>query len=71
MLHVYVCVALLEAFSPELQKMEFQELVMFLQHLPTTGWSTKDVSELLSKVSGFDTTHQPRPYVNLVLTGPK
>jgi len=60
-LHVYVCVALLEAFSPELQKMEFQDLVMFLQHLPTTGWSTKEVSELLSKAYIYKTRFHRSP----------
>ena len=29
--------------------MEFQDLVIFLQHLPTTGWSDKEVGVLLSE----------------------
>lgn len=29
--------------------MEFQDLVIFLQHLPTTGWSDKEVSVLLAE----------------------
>ena len=32
-----------------MQGMEFQDLVLFLQHLPTTGWSEKEVSVLLSE----------------------
>jgi len=60
-LHVYVCVALLEYFSAELQKMEFQDLVMFLQHLPTTGWSQKEVSELLSKAYIYKTRFHRSP----------
>ena len=35
------------ADSAELMRMEFQELVMFLQHLPTTGWSDKEVITLI------------------------
>ena len=31
MLHVYVCAALLVRWSAELQALEFQDLVMFLQ----------------------------------------
>ena len=48
-LHVYVCASLLVRWSQQLQKMDFQELVMFLQDLPTSGWSTGDVAELLSQ----------------------
>ena len=29
--------------------MEFQDLVIFLQHLPTTGWSDKEVGVMLSE----------------------
>ena len=57
MLHVYTCVALLVRWSAELQKMEFQELVHFLQHLPTTGWSNKEVGELLSQAFVFKTLY--------------
>ena len=32
-----------------MQRMEFQDLVIFLQHLPTTGWSDKEVGVLLSE----------------------
>ena len=39
----------------ELQAMDFQELVMFLQHLPTSGWSSTDVSELLSQAFVYKT----------------
>jgi hypothetical protein len=31
------------------QRMEFQDLVIFLQRLPTTGWSDKEVGVLLSE----------------------
>jgi len=48
-LHVYTCAALMLKFSAELQRMEFQDLVIFLQRLPTTGWSDKEVGVLLSE----------------------
>jgi hypothetical protein len=48
-LHVYVCAALLLKWSDKLQQMQFQELVMFLQHLPTSSWQSKDLEELLSQ----------------------
>jgi len=56
-LHVYTCAALLVRWSAEVQKMEFQEMVHFLQHLPTTGWSNKEVGELLSQAFVFKTLY--------------
>ena len=52
-LHVYTCAALLKHSSSELLAMEFSELVTFIQHLPTTGWSTKEVELLLSQAYVF------------------
>jgi len=60
-LHVYMCAALLVRWSEELQKMEFQEMVIFLQHLPTSGWSDKDVGELLSQAFVFKTLYHRSP----------
>jgi hypothetical protein len=48
-LHVYVCAALLLKWSDKLQQMQFQELVMFLQHLPTSNWQASELEELLSQ----------------------
>eukprot|EP00189_Rhodosorus_marinus_P011220 CAMPEP_0184737536 /NCGR_PEP_ID=MMETSP0315-20130426/346_1 /TAXON_ID=101924 /ORGANISM="Rhodosorus marinus, Strain UTEX LB 2760" /LENGTH=453 /DNA_ID=CAMNT_0027204799 /DNA_START=79 /DNA_END=1440 /DNA_ORIENTATION=- len=47
--HVYVCAALLARFSDVLREMDFQELVMFLQNLPTKDWTRNDVEMLLSQ----------------------
>lgn len=47
--HVYVCAALLVSFSEKLQQMDFQELVMFLQNLPTEQWSEKNIDIILSQ----------------------
>lgn len=47
--HVYVCAALLVSFSDRLMEMEFQELVMFLQNLPTESWTEKNIDIILSQ----------------------
>lgn len=41
---VYVCSALLLKWSDKLKKLEFQDIIMFLQRLPTDEW--EDPSEL-------------------------
>ena len=53
--------ALLARFSPELQQMEFQDLVVYLQHLPTSGWTDKDVGELLSQAYVFKSLYHNAP----------
>jgi len=45
--HAYVCASFLLRWSGELKKMEFSELVMFLQHLPTDHWGVKDTAQLI------------------------
>lgn len=47
--HLYVCVAFLVKWSEKLLKMDFQEVMMFLQALPTRGWTEKDIELLLSE----------------------
>lgn len=47
--HVYVCAALLVWFSSDLQGMEFQDMVMFLQKLPTQDWTNKEIDIILSQ----------------------
>ena len=41
--------ALLSRARKELQKMEFQDMLTFLQALPTKRWKESDVTELLAK----------------------
>ena len=59
--HVYVCAAFLMSFATELKK-EFQDLVIYLQNLPTEKWTTKDIESLLSQAfiykSLFHDAHQ-------------
>jgi TBC1 domain family member 2 len=47
--HLYVCAAFLVKWSDQLLKMDFQEIMMFLQALPTKEWTEKDVELLLSE----------------------
>ena len=47
--HVYVCAAFLVKWSSKIQQMDFQEIMMFLQALPTKEWGEKDIELLLSE----------------------
>ncbi|OJJ43307.1 hypothetical protein ASPZODRAFT_154755 [Penicilliopsis zonata CBS 506.65] len=47
--HLYVCAAFLVKWSEQLVKMDFQEVMMFLQALPTKNWTEKDIELLLSE----------------------
>jgi hypothetical protein len=48
-LHVYVCCVLLTMYRVELLAMDFQELLSFLQHLPTGHWAVQEVDSLLAQ----------------------
>ncbi|KAJ3102179.1 GTPase-activating protein [Phlyctochytrium planicorne] len=47
--HLYVCAAFLVKWSEQLKKMEFQDIMIFLQSLPTSSWEEKDIELLLSE----------------------
>ncbi|TYZ59246.1 hypothetical protein PybrP1_007887 [[Pythium] brassicae (nom. inval.)] len=47
--HVYVCAAILMTFGEQLKALEFQDLVVFLQHLPTKDWAEDEIDPLLSR----------------------
>ena len=48
--HLYVCACLLLGFSEKLKQMtEFQDLIVFLQNLPTSQWTLEDIDILLAK----------------------
>ncbi|KIH88592.1 hypothetical protein SPBR_06684 [Sporothrix brasiliensis 5110] len=47
--HLYVCAAFLVKWSSKLCGMDFQEIMMFLQSLPTRDWTEKDIELLLSE----------------------
>ncbi|KAL4939647.1 hypothetical protein BDV06DRAFT_198421 [Aspergillus oleicola] len=47
--HLYVCAAFLVKWTDQLVRMDFQEIMMFLQALPTRDWTEKDIELLLSE----------------------
>ncbi|KAJ3028690.1 UNVERIFIED_CONTAM: GTPase-activating protein [Siphonaria sp. JEL0065] len=47
--HLYVCAAFLVKWSAELKKMEFQDIIQFLQSTPTSTWGDRDIELLLSE----------------------
>jgi hypothetical protein len=49
-LHLYVCCAFLKAFSKDVRaRQDFQELMLFLQHLPTSNWREADMELVLAE----------------------
>ncbi|KAB5591992.1 GTPase-activating protein gyp1 [Ceratobasidium theobromae] len=47
--HLYVCSAFLVKWSDKLKNMDFQGIIMFLQSLPTQGWTDYEIELLLSE----------------------
>lgn len=47
--HVYFCVEFLKTFRNQLLKMNFQEIFIFLQNLPTDDWGEDEVETILSQ----------------------
>ncbi|KAI3700363.1 hypothetical protein L2E82_44989 [Cichorium intybus] len=46
---IYIFASFLLTWSEELQKLDFQEMVMFLQHLPTQNWGHQELEMVLSR----------------------
>ncbi|XP_010258544.1 PREDICTED: TBC1 domain family member 22B-like isoform X2 [Nelumbo nucifera] len=46
---VYIFASFLLTWSDKLQKLDFQEMVMFLQHLPTQNWTYQELEMVLSR----------------------
>ena len=47
--HVYVCAAFLLKWKRELQLLDFQDLLVFLQSPPTSTWTDQDVELLVAE----------------------
>lgn len=64
-LHCYISVVLLTKWSPKLKKMQFHEIMLFLQNIPTKEWSEADINMVIAEayvyksMFEFDTTHKP------------
>ncbi|ELP84653.1 hypothetical protein EIN_173180 [Entamoeba invadens IP1] len=48
-LNLYCCVSLLTYFKSDLMKMDFSEMLQFLQHLPTENWGDEEIQALVSQ----------------------
>lgn len=59
--HVYVCACFLKTWSKQLQQLEFQEIMLFIQHLPTTNWTVSDIEILLSDAYLHKTLYHDAP----------
>nr|GMD85399.1 TBC1 domain family member 22B [Ipomoea batatas] len=46
---VYIAASFLLSWTEKLQQLEFQDMVMFLQHLPTHNWSDLELEMVLSR----------------------
>lgn len=47
--HVYVCAVFLIYWSPQLKQMDFQQLMLFMQKLPTSKWRAREIETLLAE----------------------
>jgi len=59
--HVYVCATFLAHWSQKLQQLEFQDIMLFLQHLPTPKWTYKEVDLLLSQAFLYKSLYHDAP----------
>lgn len=46
---VYACTSFLLTWTEQLQRLDFQEMVLFLQHLPTRRWTHRELEMVLSR----------------------
>ncbi|EFJ25625.1 hypothetical protein SELMODRAFT_232091 [Selaginella moellendorffii] len=46
---VYACASFLLTWTDQLQQLDFQEMVLFLQHLPTKRWTHQELEMVLSR----------------------
>lgn len=47
--HVYVCAVFLKEHEEKLLTMQFQDILMFLQELPTSTWGEEEIEPILSQ----------------------
>lgn len=59
--HVYVCATFLAHWSEKLLQLEFQDIMLFLQHLPTPKWTQKEVDLLLSQAFLYKSLYHDAP----------
>lgn len=59
--HVYVCAVLLKTFSAELLPLPYEDLMMFLQDLPTKDWTDEHMEPILSQAFILSTLFDDSP----------
>ena len=59
--HVYVCVVLLKKYRERLMEMEFQDVLTFLQDMPTSEWTDEVVEPILSEAFILSTLFDASP----------
>eukprot|EP00916_Digyalum_oweni_P004488 GHVL01007952.1.p1 GENE.GHVL01007952.1~~GHVL01007952.1.p1 ORF type:complete len:343 (+),score=50.08 GHVL01007952.1:64-1029(+) len=47
--HIYVCAVFLVYWSPQLQLMDFSQLMLFVQKFPTSKWTNLEIETLLAE----------------------
>ncbi|KAF7132503.1 hypothetical protein RHSIM_Rhsim09G0013500 [Rhododendron simsii] len=58
---VYIFASFLLTWSDKIQKLDFQEMVMFLQHLPTENWNHVELEMVLSRAYMWHTMFKSSP----------
>ncbi|KMZ68764.1 TBC1 domain family member 13 [Zostera marina] len=58
---VYITASFLLTWSDKLQKLDFQEMIMFLQHLPTENWTDQELETVLSRAYMWHTMFNNSP----------
>lgn len=56
--HVYVCAAFLNYWKEQIKVKDFQDIMVFLQALPTADWTEKEVELILSEAFLFQTLYK-------------
>lgn len=59
--HVYVCTVLLKTFKDKLMTMQFQDILMFLQEVPTNDWGESEIEPVLSQAFILSTLFEDSP----------
>lgn len=62
--HFYVCAALLLKWTVKLKKMNFTDIMVFLQNLPTKDWTEQDMEMIIAEAYVFKTLYGITPGSN-------
>jgi hypothetical protein len=57
-LHLYVCASILLKWSKKLKKMNLDNIMLFLQDLPTKQWSEQDLDVIIAEAFVFKTLYE-------------